>query len=44
MIFTSTSISGSSGGVTFDAFSDFTSIKAKANSSAIDLGIFIATT
>ncbi len=44
MIFTSTSISGSSAGVTFGAFSDFTSINAKADSSAIDLGLFIATT
>ena len=44
MIFTSTSISGSSAGVSFDAFSDFTSVKAKADSSAIDLGIFVATT
>ena len=44
MIFTSTSISGSSAGVSFDAFSDFTSVKAKADSSACDLGIFVATT
>ena len=44
MIFTSTSISGSSAGVSFDAFSDFTTVKAKADSSAIDLGIFVATT
>ena len=44
MIFTSTAISGSSAGVTFGAFSDFTSVKAKADSSAVDLGIFVATT
>lgn len=44
MIFTSTSISGSSAGVSFDAFSDFTTVKAKADSSAVDLGIFVATT
>ncbi len=44
MIFTSTSISGSSAGVSFDSFSDFTTVKAKADSSAVDLGIFVATT
>ena len=44
MIFTSTSISGSSAGVTFGSFSDFTSIKAKADEAAIDLAVFVATT
>ena len=44
MLFTSTAISGSSAGTAFDAFSDFTAIKVKADSSAVDLGLFIATT
>jgi hypothetical protein len=44
MILTSAAISGSSAGVTFDAFSNFTNVKAKANSSAVDLAMFVATT
>ena len=43
-IFTNASISGSSAGVTFGSFSDITTVKAKADSSAIDLGLFVATT
>lgn len=43
-IFTNASISGSSGGVTFGSFDDFTSVKAKADTATIDLGLFVATT
>tara|TARA_B100000579_G_scaffold333867_1_gene284387 strand:+ start:221 stop:673 length:453 start_codon:yes stop_codon:yes gene_type:complete len=43
-IFTNASVSGSSAGVTFGSFSDITTVKAKADSSAVDLGLFVATT
>lgn len=43
-IFTNASISGSSGGVTFGSFSDITSVKAKADTASIDLGLFVAST
>ena len=43
-IFTNASLSGSSAGVTFGSFSDITSVKAKADSSSVDLGLFVATT
>tara|TARA_B100000519_G_C14245252_1_gene439539 strand:- start:861 stop:1313 length:453 start_codon:yes stop_codon:yes gene_type:complete len=43
-IFTNASVSGSSAGVTFGSFSDITTVKAKADTSTIDLGLFVATT
>ena len=42
MIFTNTSISGSSVGADFNAFSGFTDMKATADTSSVDLEIFIA--
>jgi len=45
MIMTSPSISGSSGGLeSSNQFSDFTAVKASANSSSVDMSLFIATT
>ena len=46
MIITSPSISGSAAGVEVggNTFSNFTSVKASANSSSIDMSLFIATT
>ena len=42
-IFTNSKISGSSAGAAFDSYVDFTSLKAKANSSTVDLELFVAT-
>lgn len=44
MIFTNTAFSGSASGEVFDSFSDFTSLKAAANSSSVDVELFVATT
>ena len=44
MIITSLALSGSSAGVTFGSFNNITAVKASANSSAIDLSLFVATT
>ena len=44
MVFTNTSISGSSIGASFDAFSGFTDMKATADTAAVDLEMFIAST
>ena len=44
MILTSPSLSGSSEGTAFGAFSDFTAVKASADSASIDLSLFVATT
>ena len=44
MILTSPSISGSSAGVTFDAFSNFTAVKASADTASVDMSLFVATT
>jgi len=42
-IFTNAKMSGSAEGEIFDSYADFTSLKASANSSAVDLELFIAT-
>lgn len=42
MMFTNTSISGSAHGSPFTAFSDFTDLKATADTSSVDLEIFVA--
>ena len=44
MVLCSSAISGSSEGTAFGAFSDLTAVKASANSSSVDLSLFIATT
>ncbi len=44
MILTSPSISGSASGASFGAYHNFTAVKASANSSNIDLALFVATT
>lgn len=44
MIFTNTSMSGSSIGASFDTFSGFTDLKATADTASVDLEIFIAST
>tara|TARA_B100001094_G_scaffold317691_1_gene360397 strand:+ start:259 stop:717 length:459 start_codon:yes stop_codon:yes gene_type:complete len=46
MIITSPAISGSAGGVEVggNTFSNFTAVKASANSSSVDMSLFIATT
>ena len=44
MMLTSLSLSGSSAGVTFGSFSDITAVKASADSAAVDLSLFVATT
>jgi hypothetical protein len=44
MMITSPALSGSSSGVSFGSFSNMTAVKASANSSAVDLSLFIATT
>lgn len=41
-IFTSPSISGSAGGDSFGSFVDFDSMKASADTSAVDVEIFVA--
>jgi hypothetical protein len=43
-IFTSPSISGSDGGDAFGAFVDFDSMKATANTSTVDVELFVAST
>ena len=43
MIFSNASISGSAAGASFGSFSNFTSVKATANSAAVDVGMFVAT-
>jgi len=43
-IFTSPSISGSAGGNSFNAFVDFQSMKAMADSSSVDIELFVAST
>ena len=42
MMFTNTSISGSANGAVFDSFTGFTDMKATADTDAVDLEIFIA--
>ncbi len=44
LVFTSPSISGSSSGAAFDTFSNFTSVKASADTASVDLSLFVATT
>lgn len=44
LMITSLSLSGSSAGVTFGSFSNITAVKASANTSAVDLSLFVATT
>lgn len=44
MVLCSSAISGSSEGTSFGAFSDFTAIKASANSSSVDMSLFVAAT
>ena len=44
MVLTSPSVSGSSEGNTFGAFSNFTNVKATADSASIDMSLFVATT
>ena len=44
MMLCSSALSGSSAGVAFDAFNDFTAVKASADSASVDMSLFIATT
>lgn len=44
MIFTNTAFSGSAVNDSFTSFSDFTNLKAVANSDSVDLELFVATT
>lgn len=44
MMLTDLALSGSSSGVSFGSFNDITAVKASANSAAIDLSLFVATT
>lgn len=44
MVFTNASISGSSVGATFDAFSDFTDLFATADTAEVDVEMFVAST
>lgn len=44
MMLCSPALSGSSAGVTFGAFSNFTAVKANADSASVDMSLFIATT
>lgn len=44
LLITSLAMSGSSAGVTFGSFSNITAVKASANTAAIDLSLFVATT
>lgn len=44
MMITDLALSGSSAGVAFGSFSNMTAVKASANSSAVDLSLFVATT
>lgn len=43
-IFTSPSISGSAGGAGFNAFSNFDTLKATADTAAVDIELFVAST
>ncbi len=43
MIFTNAAISGSAAGASFGSFTNFTSVKATANSATVDVGLFVAT-
>ena len=43
MMFTNAAVSGSAAGASFNTFSNFTSVKATADSSAVDIGLFVAT-
>ncbi len=43
-IFTSPSISGSNGGATFDTFSNFDTMQATADTAAVDIELFVAST
>jgi len=42
MIFTNASISGSAAGAAFDSFSDFDALKARADTAAVDVELFVA--
>ena len=44
MVLTSPAMSGSSAGVTFGAFSNFTNVKATADTASVDMSLFVATT
>ena len=44
MLFTNTAYSGSSTNLTFGSFNDFTDLKGVANSSSVDIELFVATT
>ena len=44
LMITDLALSGSSAGVTFGAFSNMTAVKVSANSAAVDLSLFVATT
>jgi len=44
MLITSTALSGSSAGVSFGAFNDFTAVKASASTGSVDMSLFVATT
>ena len=44
MLVCSTALSGSSAGVTFGAFNDFTAIQASASTGSVDMSMFVATT
>ena len=44
LMITDLALSGSSAGVAFGEFSDMTAVKASANSAAVDLSLFVATT
>ncbi len=44
MVLTSAEMSGSSAGVTFGAFSNFTNVKATADTASVDVSLFVATT
>ena len=42
MIFTNTAFSGSAAGASFDSFSDFTDLKGTADTSSVDVELFVA--
>lgn len=44
MMFSNTAFSGSADGQDFGSFNDFTDLKATANSSSVDVELFVATT
>ena len=43
-MFTNTAFSGSAEGAAFDTFSDFTNLKGTADTSSVDIELFVATT